>query len=216
MWVKSRSLPWSVPERPWNAASRFFSSVSERRWSVASRPQLLAVDVELERRHGLVEQPVPGLRAGHRLFVEQFLDAILELVGLCLPQLVEPRPEAGELLVGGKRLLQHGVVDPVELELEEDEAGGKIGELLAHVAEEFGAVLVGRVLRVVEIGEGADPARDVAKFLGPADRFDQLAVAGQLRRACPCSRPRTPWPRVSRPVEVALELRRNRPPDRGR
>ena len=142
--------------------------------------ELLAVDVELERCHRLVEQPVPGLGARHRLFMEQFLDAIFELVGLGFPQLGEPGAEAGKVLVAGKRLFQHRVVDPVELELEEDEASGKIGELLAHVAEKFRAVLVGRILRVVEIGEGADPARDVAKFLGPADRFDQLAVLGQL------------------------------------
>ncbi len=58
--------------------------------------QLLAVDVEAQFGHRLVEQAVPGAAAGHRLFVEELLDAVLELVGLVLPQIEHPGPVVAE------------------------------------------------------------------------------------------------------------------------
>ena len=52
--------------------------------------QLLAVDGEAQVCHRLVEQPVPGAAPGDRLFVEQLLDPVLELVGLVLAQVEHP------------------------------------------------------------------------------------------------------------------------------
>ena len=57
--------------------------------------QLLAVDVEAQVGHRLVEQPVPGAAPGDRLFVEQLLDAVLELVGLVLAQVDAPTAGSG-------------------------------------------------------------------------------------------------------------------------
>src|SRR6188508_2588415 len=37
--------------------------------------QRLTVDLEAEARHRLVEEPVPGAASGHRLLVEELLDA---------------------------------------------------------------------------------------------------------------------------------------------
>ena len=59
--------------------------------------KLLAADLEAQRRDGLVEQPVPGGIAGLRLLVEQLLDAVLELIGLVLAQILDPRPVIAEL-----------------------------------------------------------------------------------------------------------------------
>ena len=57
--------------------------------------QLLAVDVEAQLRHRLVEQPVPGAAPGDRLFVEELLDPVLELVGLVHPADRAPRAGSG-------------------------------------------------------------------------------------------------------------------------
>ena len=139
--------------------------------------QLLAPHVELERGHGLVEQPVPGRGAGHRLLVEQLLHPVLELVGLGLPELGEPGPVAAQHRVSGERRLQRGVVDPVELEAEEDQPRRKIGQRLAHVAHELGAVGVLGVAHILQEGIGAEPAGEVVERLDPLDRRRQPAIA---------------------------------------
>ena len=48
--------------------------------------------------------------AGHRLLVEQLLDAVLELIGLLLADVLEPRPVVAERRIG-HRGLELGVVD---------------------------------------------------------------------------------------------------------
>jgi len=52
--------------------------------------QLLARHLEAQRGDGLVEQTVEGRIAGLRFLVEQLLDAILELIGLVLAQILDP------------------------------------------------------------------------------------------------------------------------------
>ncbi len=59
-------------------------------------------------------------RAGHRLFVEQLLDAVLELVGLFLAQILDPRPVMAERRVG-HRGFERGIVDAVQFEREEQQ-----------------------------------------------------------------------------------------------
>ena len=56
--------------------------------------------------------------------MEQLLDAVLELVGLVLADVLEPRPVMAERRIGHRRL-EHGVVDPVELEREEQQMQSK-------------------------------------------------------------------------------------------
>ncbi len=67
-----------------------------------------------------VEQPVPGGIGRHRFFVEQLLDAILELIGPVAAHVLEPRPVMAERRIGHRRFEQR-VVDAVELEREEQE-----------------------------------------------------------------------------------------------
>ena len=131
MSVKRRTLSLNTLASASAAARRLVSSGSaeqvERR---LERERLrLALDLEAQRRHGLVEEPVPGAARGLALLVEQPLELLLELVGLLLAQVVDPRLVARE-----RRHLraprQHRFVDLVELELEEDEIGRDGGQLL--------------------------------------------------------------------------------------
>ena len=99
--------------------------------------QDLTVDLELQRRHRLVEEPVPGLRSRDRFLEEQLLDLFVELVRLGFAQLVEPVAVAGEIVVHRERRIEHVVADPVELELPEQEPRRQIRDRLAEIAEEL-------------------------------------------------------------------------------
>ena len=68
--------------------------------------------------------------------MEQLLYPVLELIGLFLAQILEPRTVVPELRVGHGSFEQF-VVEPIELEREEQELGGDGGDLLLNVAEEF-------------------------------------------------------------------------------
>src|SRR4029079_3088528 len=93
--------------------------------------ELLAVDVEAKRGHGLAEQPVPRAAPRDGLLMEQLLYSVLELIGLFLAHILTPAPVVPELRVGHGRLEQI-VVEPVELEREEQELGGDGGDLLLY------------------------------------------------------------------------------------
>ena len=90
--------------------------------------QRLAGDVEFQPRQGLVEQPVPGGGADHGLVVQEPLELVRELVGLHLADAVQHRPIAGEPGAGGEQRLEMGVLEPVELEREEDQRRGQVGD----------------------------------------------------------------------------------------
>ena len=80
---------------PLNAASRFVSSLI--REQVAASPSRLSSSPSTSNlRLAMVSSNsrFQAERAGHRLFVEQLLDLVVELVGLGLAQLGEPRPVA--------------------------------------------------------------------------------------------------------------------------
>jgi len=51
----------------------------------------LGPDSEAQARDGVVEQPVPGTLSGHGFLMEELLDAILELIGLFLADVLDPR-----------------------------------------------------------------------------------------------------------------------------
>ena len=90
--------------------------------------QLLAIHLEAQVRHGLIEQAVPGPVARLRFFEEQLLELVVELIGLLLAQIFDPRPVMSE------RRNLHGlfkgrIVDPVELQFEEQQQRGNIGVL---------------------------------------------------------------------------------------
>ena len=96
--VNRRTLSLNTLASASAAACRLPPSGCIRKLSVGSSAVgcLLALDLEAQRRHGLVEQPAPGAARGDRLLVEQPLELLLELVGLLLAQVVDPRLVAGE------------------------------------------------------------------------------------------------------------------------
>ena len=138
--------------------------------------QRLGADLEAQPRDGLVEQPVPGRIGGHRFLVEELLDAILELIGLVLADVLEPRAVVAELGIGHRRF-ELGVVEAVELQHEEQQMRRCAGEALLHVAVEFGAHGIDRVLRVDQSGIGGEPAEQIVELLVALDRFGNLLPA---------------------------------------
>src|SRR5262249_55998431 len=98
----------------------------------------LRADLEAQAGDGLVEQAVPRRIAGHRLLMKELLDAVLELIGLVLADVFDPRPVMRQhpILHGGFEL---GVVEAIELEREEQEMRGGGGDALLHVSVEFPA-----------------------------------------------------------------------------
>ena len=106
--------------------------------------KLLAADLEAQRGDQLVELPVPGRIGRHRLFVEQLLDAVLELIGLLLAHVLDPRPVMAERGVA-HRGFERRVIDAVELEREEQQMDRGGGDALLHVAVELGALGVGGI-----------------------------------------------------------------------
>jgi hypothetical protein len=122
--------------------------------------QLFSADLEAQAGNGGVEQAVPGGAPGDRLLMEELLDLVLELEGLVLADVLEPR------LVARERLRPHGgfehpVVDPVELEREEEELARRRGQALLGVAVELRALRIGGVAGIDETGIGHDPAEQI-------------------------------------------------------
>ena len=139
--------------------------------------QRLAADPEAQRGDGVVILPVPGGIAGHRFLVEQLLDPVLELVGLVLAHVLEPRPVVAERGIAHRRF-QHRIVDAVELEREEQEMQRRGGEALLHVAVELGAGRIGRIAGVDQRRIGDDAAEPVVERFEARDRHGE-------RRALP-------------------------------
>ena len=107
--------------------------------------------------------------------MEQLLGLLVELVGLLLAQIVDPRLVLGELgMLAG--LGQRRVFQAVELEAEEDQVRRDVGQPLLHVAVELAVGLVGRIAGIEQLRIGREPAEQV---------FQRLVVAhaGGQRRA---------------------------------
>ena len=106
--------------------------------------QLLALEREAQARQGLVEQAHPGAPAGDRLLVQDALDLVVELMRAEAAHVPQPGPVVGELRgllePGGERL----VLDPVELEGDEQEPGrGLVDPLLDGLEEASDLRVVG-------------------------------------------------------------------------
>ncbi len=139
----------------------------------------LARHFETQIGHGGVELAIPcGIRR-HRFFVEQLLDAILELVRPIAAHVLEPRPVMAERGIGQSRI-ELRVVDAVELELEEQQVRRGRGHPLLHVAVELGARRIDRIALMDEHGIGAEPSHAIADRLIAPHSFGERGAA--LRR----------------------------------
>ena len=162
MSAKGRRFSLKVLASACAAACRFLPSAVLQQVERRLDGQRLAADLEAQRGDGVVILTVPSGIAGHRFLVEQFLDPVLELVGLVLAHVLEPRPVVTERGIA-HRLFQHRVVDAVELEREEQEMQRRGGEALLHVAIELGAGRIGRIAGVDQRRIGADAAEPVVE-----------------------------------------------------
>ena len=171
---------------------------------------LLAVDVEAQIGHRLVEETVPGAAPGDRFFMEKLLDAILELVGLVLPQVEHPGPVVTEHRIGVQRPEDQRIVDEVQFEREEKQMRAGVGHLLLDVAVELGALRVRRVAGIDQAGIGSDAADQFLQRLEVAQRLAQPAGLAQLgfrgERALPAAFERRGVAR--RLVQIGLQFRR--------
>ena len=104
--------------------------------------------------------------------MEQLLDAVLELVGLLLADVLEPGPVMAERRIGHRRV-ELRVVDAVELEREEQEMRRRVGDALLHVAIEFRARGIDRVAGMDEPGIGDQPPEQVVELLVARHRLRQ-------------------------------------------
>ena len=116
--------------------------------------------------------------------MKQLLDAIFELIRLVLAQILDPRPVMGEL---GRlhRALDHGIVDAVEFEREEQQMQRGRRQPLGNVAIEFGDDGIDAVAGMNEAGIGAEPAGEIVDRLVAPDRLGEpnaAIVAGNAFR----------------------------------
>ena len=208
--VKVRRFLRKVAASASDACRRTSPSASCSRFSVGSKQHLLAADVEAQLGHRLVEEAVPGAAAGHRLLVEELLDAVLELVGLVLPEIDDPGPVVAEQRVGVERLLDQLVVDQVQLQREEQQMRAGVRHLLLDVAIELGALRVRGVAGIDQPGIGRDAADQLLQRLEIAQCGAELAGRAFFRfgrqRALPAALERL---RIAPgALDVGLQLRR--------
>ena len=139
---------------------------------------LLALHGEAQRGDRLVEQPVPGGVRRDRLLEKQLLGAVIELVRLLAPQVLDPRGVVRER-PSGHRGVDRGVVDAVQLQGEEEEIRRGAGQPLAGVAVELGPRLVGGVAGIHEPRERHELAEQVLDPLVGPHRLGQ--TRGRVR-----------------------------------
>ena len=106
--------------------------------------------------------------------MKELLDAVLELVGLVLADVLEPRPVMAEHGVG-HRGLELGVVEPVQFEFEKQQVRIDRGDALLDVAIEFCALRIECVAGLNQTGERADPPKQIAERLVALDRLGERA-----------------------------------------
>ena len=125
-----------------------------------------------QARDGLVEQARPGGAADDMLLVQRLFHLVGELVRAVDAEIAQPGTVFGErrVVLPGRQV---GVVELVDLELEEHQPGADIGQQFGDILREPAALGVGHVLRIVERGIGAYAAHQVVQGLEPGDRRAQ-------------------------------------------
>ena len=142
-------------------------------------------NLEAQAGNGLIEQPIPGRVAALGFFMEQLLDAILELIRLVLAQVLDPgpiMPELGRL----HRTIDGGILNPIEFEREEQQVQRRRRQALGDVAIKFGDRRIDAVAGMNQAGIGPEPAGKIVDRLVAPDGFGKpLAAAlfcGPLRK----------------------------------
>ena len=153
--------------------------------------QHLVAEGIAQPRDGLVEQARPGGAADDVFLVQRLLELVRQRVRAEGAQVAQPRAVLGEFrrlhLLG-----EVGILDPLQLQSEEQQLRADVGQALGDVLREAAALGIGHVAGVVEGGIGADAAHQVAHCLIAGDGGAQrlaveaahlaLVVAGEGRR----------------------------------
>ena len=208
--AKVRSLALKVLASACAAALRLSPSRSCSRFSVGSIASSLAADLEAQRWRW--SGRTAGSRRNSRSATSRGTAARCDPRAdtACPCAVLDPRPVMGEFR-RLHRALDHGVVDPVELEREEQQMHRGRREALGHVAVEFRDRGIDAVAGMDEPGIGAEPAGEIVDRLIAPDRFGEplppSSFAVPVPRACPCSRSRRRRIGIER-VEVARDFRR--------
>src|SRR5262249_22715877 len=119
--------------------------------------------------------------ARDRLFVKELFDAIFELIRLLLAHVLDPRAVMSE---GRMResLFDERVVDPIELEREEEEMRRSRGDLFLDVAVKFGAFRIGGIACVYQARVGNELAEQLLQRLellhGGGEIFARIGTRG--------------------------------------
>ncbi len=108
--------------------------------------------------------------------MEQLLDAVLELIRLVLAQVLDPRPVMAERR-RLHRALDHGIVEAVEFEREEQEMRRCGGQPLGHIAVKLRDRGIDAVPGMNQPGIGAETPCEIVDRLVPPYRFGKPASA---------------------------------------
>ena len=126
--------------------------------------ECLAADLELQAGDRLVEKPVPGRAPGRGLLVEELFHPVFQLIGAFLADVGEPGRVVGKLGVR-HGAVQHRVLDPVQLQLEEQQVGAGGRQPVLHIAVELLAFGVGGLAGIDEAGKGDQAAEQFLQRL---------------------------------------------------
>jgi hypothetical protein len=138
--------------------------------------QRLAVHLEAQARHRLVEQAVEGGSRRLRLFEEQLFQLVVQLIGLLLPEVLDPRAVMGECRNLHRRF-EGCILDAVQLEFEEQQQRGDLRELGGNIAIELAALRIRRVAHIIELRIGAGAAQEIGNRLIVLQRLRQFPSA---------------------------------------
>jgi hypothetical protein len=172
--------------------------------------QLFAFEREAQRGDRVVEQSIPGGDPGDRLFQEQLLDVVGELVRTLLADVLQPGAIMGER-GAARRRVESRVVEAIEFEFEEQQFSGERGDLFLRVAIEFAPRDVAGVARVEQRRVGHDPAHQILqRFVSAHRRAQTLARVrglGEFRELALIGRRKSPGVRGGAP-QIGGEARR--------
>ena len=164
MSAKVRRFSLKVLASACEAALRVCSLASCSRLRVGSIASDFVPTLNRRLRDGLVEQPVPGRIGRHRFLVKQLLDPILELIGLFLADVFEPGTIASERRIAHGSF-EPGIIEPIELENEEQKMDRSGGDALLHVGVELGAIGIDGIAGVDQPGIRDQPPEQIVERL---------------------------------------------------
>jgi hypothetical protein len=89
--VKVRSSPPSVVLSAWARRLALAAIIVLKQRKRRLKRQFLPINVETQAGNRFIKQPVPRRPPRHRLFVQQLLQLVIQLVGLLAQRVVDPR-----------------------------------------------------------------------------------------------------------------------------